>query len=458
MEAKIADKLREYSSARTKFFDSIPWLSMPFIESVPGIHWTLLLSTITVLIVVYAQIRQLTLFSMHPLCMTIGVLIFIASGLIEFKNHFLIDTFGPLMQHTRKTKIRNIHKTLQLTGTIFISFGLVFIAAHKFEFDTTFIPYTPHAILGLLCITLIIIQIIIGMQKIEYLEWANTKIRKWHNDAAMFSIVYVWIFIHAHIRNKITVKVTVKTVKDMDKNASPNKISDASSTSSVESNHIKNDDFEEEDDDGRTIRGTCEAIGCDECKDFVCGVCAEGVSWVIMEPDVCVNFVFEVLRQREAQMSGSVGKSALDWTLFLFEGRLFNVEVNFMDGWYAVVPIFSADCGKLAEILSYTLHWYAGFEFLGGLLGERFVRFRCEGRISHVSPYTCFNIMNEMRTSAIRSAISSATFSPENRIWDVMMGSVGVCCSNYGLRLMAFIVGIGILLLGRLRSGFIFAY
>ena len=72
---------------------------------------------------------------------------------------------------------------MQITGASFASLGVAFIVANKVEYNHTLIPQTIHSIFGILCISFITLQVFIGMQKLEYLEWSNTKIRRWHNDA-----------------------------------------------------------------------------------------------------------------------------------------------------------------------------------------------------------------------------------------------------------------------------------
>lgn len=45
--------------------------------------------------------------SMHPLCMTVGTLIFIAEGIAAYRNRVLVETFSPIMAHSLRAKVRH---------------------------------------------------------------------------------------------------------------------------------------------------------------------------------------------------------------------------------------------------------------------------------------------------------------------------------------------------------------
>jgi hypothetical protein len=53
----------------------------------------------------FAVIRRLSLFSFHPLFMILGVVIFLAEGIVSFRNPSLVEAFSPIMQYNKKIKV-----------------------------------------------------------------------------------------------------------------------------------------------------------------------------------------------------------------------------------------------------------------------------------------------------------------------------------------------------------------
>lgn len=189
MEAKIAEKLKTYSGYRKQVFKFIEtYVPIQYLELNVVFHSVLLFGTVTVLVAVFGMLRSLTLFSFHPLCMTLGCFIFIAEGITAYLNHTLLEAFSPIMQHNRKVKERAIHQSMQIIGACFIVMGLLFIIAEKIEIRESFIPFSIHSIVGTISILAIIIQAIIGQNKLEVLISNKVKVNKWHGD---FGLV-VW--------------------------------------------------------------------------------------------------------------------------------------------------------------------------------------------------------------------------------------------------------------------------
>jgi hypothetical protein len=74
---------------------------------------------------------------------------------------------------------------VQTIGGCFIFLGVLFILAHKAEYKDTVIPHTLHSITGTIVVALIILQVVIGNQKVAQMERTNTKIRRWHGDLGL---------------------------------------------------------------------------------------------------------------------------------------------------------------------------------------------------------------------------------------------------------------------------------
>lgn len=181
---QLTQALRTISHERARLIDKVRFL---LTEHVIVFHGILIAGTIGTIICIYAQIKSLTLFSMHPLCMTIGTLIFIAEGVAAYRNRILVETFSPIMAHSLRAKNRSIHQMLHIIGGTFLGFGMLFIVANKIEYKKTILPHTLHALAGTVALGLVIAQIVVGHQKIDILERQNTKTRRWHGDLGLLT-------------------------------------------------------------------------------------------------------------------------------------------------------------------------------------------------------------------------------------------------------------------------------
>jgi hypothetical protein len=78
--------------------EPIAYITSRILENNPAFHWLLVFSALLLTITVYAEIRKLTLFSLHPVCMGVGTLIFLAEGAVTYRNRVLLEFFSPIMQ------------------------------------------------------------------------------------------------------------------------------------------------------------------------------------------------------------------------------------------------------------------------------------------------------------------------------------------------------------------------
>jgi hypothetical protein len=69
-------------------------------------------------------------------------------------------------------------------GIAFVLFGLLFIIAQKIEVEHGFLPRSFHSSVAFVTISLSIIQVFVGQQKLQYQEMlmSNRRIQKWHSD------------------------------------------------------------------------------------------------------------------------------------------------------------------------------------------------------------------------------------------------------------------------------------
>jgi hypothetical protein len=187
--------LRTLSLRRQKLVDAISSTSndipvighklATYIDMPAVFHLLVITTTIFIVIAVFAKIRGITLFSIHPLCMTVGTIIFIAEGIVAYRSRALVETLAPIMQHSKRVKVRALHQTLQMVGSSFLGLGLLFIVAHKTEYKKSIMPKTIHSSIGIIAISLIIVQIVVGNQKITHLDRSNTKSQRWHGDCGL---------------------------------------------------------------------------------------------------------------------------------------------------------------------------------------------------------------------------------------------------------------------------------
>jgi hypothetical protein len=120
--------------------------------------------------VVFATTRNFTLFSFHPLFMVVGSLFFVGEGVAVFRNRLMVESLSPIMQKTKRTKVRTIHYAIMFAGGCFMMLGVCFIFVSKHNNGESLIPSSPHAMLGLSTIVLITLQGFAGEQKIEDIE------------------------------------------------------------------------------------------------------------------------------------------------------------------------------------------------------------------------------------------------------------------------------------------------
>lgn len=186
MEARIIEGLASYSAKRRQFMASlVTRIPSTWVENNHAMHGTLLSVTLLLIIAVFSTTRRLTLFSLHPVCMAIGGVLCFGEGLLAFRNTFLLDTFSPIMQHDKTTKVRTIHQTVQTVGALFIALGLLFIFAHKLESGKSLWPHTLHSTFGVLCLALIVAQVVAGYTKLTHLQLARRRVFRWHGDLGL---------------------------------------------------------------------------------------------------------------------------------------------------------------------------------------------------------------------------------------------------------------------------------
>ena len=92
--------------------------------------------------------------------------------------------------HSSRIKYRSLHSSLQIIGSSFLGLGLLFILSHKAKWKKSIFPGTIHSYIGLICLSVIVLQAFAGFEKVENLEKNNTKSRRWHGDLGKCMILF----------------------------------------------------------------------------------------------------------------------------------------------------------------------------------------------------------------------------------------------------------------------------
>ncbi len=185
----MIERLRSISTAR-RYIVEVLLLSVPAVSCLEEnwiFHSVCLLTTVVLLLSLFLTTRSMSLFSFHPLCMIFSCCLFIPEGIVAYKNHFLLESLSPIMQHSKRMKVRAIHQTMQLIGFGLMLMGFLFIVAEKMEMHESIIPMSIHSITALTLIFAFIVQTIVGLEKLQYhlLYSTNRRIRRWHGDMGL---------------------------------------------------------------------------------------------------------------------------------------------------------------------------------------------------------------------------------------------------------------------------------
>ena len=185
-ERSITEKLRVYNEYRAKVLDFLNPVSFIF-DSFIMFHTLTWVGALGLIAVIYAQLLELSLFSLHPTCMIIGSILCIGEGIVSFRNKCLLASFAPIMAGSKRTKIYSIHRTFQIMGISFITLGFIFIFSSKVRNDHLVIPHTPHGLVGMVTILVLYFQMFIGYKKVHAISAYHTKIYRFHGDMGLFA-------------------------------------------------------------------------------------------------------------------------------------------------------------------------------------------------------------------------------------------------------------------------------
>lgn len=160
---KLKVALDKITAARARLIASAKnpsWARPRFVTHLVGP-----LIAVIVIASTFAHTQRLNLFSLHPTCMALAFMVLMPEGVVAYKNHLLLDSFGPIMSNGAKAKNRTIHMTLQVLASLFAALGLLFIAANKLYQGKNILPHTMHSVLGTIALLAMVMQVMVGRLK-----------------------------------------------------------------------------------------------------------------------------------------------------------------------------------------------------------------------------------------------------------------------------------------------------
>eukprot|EP00611_Tribonema_gayanum_P006021 TRINITY_DN1527_c0_g1_i2.p3 TRINITY_DN1527_c0_g1~~TRINITY_DN1527_c0_g1_i2.p3 ORF type:complete len:274 (-),score=101.21 TRINITY_DN1527_c0_g1_i2:147-968(-) len=187
MAAAVSENLRaaldETTVRRTRLFSSFTtpkWLKPKYMT-----HVLAAANVITIVVIVAIHERTFSVFSFHPLFMSLGFLMCMSLGVIAYRNKFLLDLLSPIMMHGPTTKSRTMHITFQSFAGGFILLGLLFIVASKLKHGSTVVPHSIHAVLGSAVLVATAVQVTVGKLKYDSLTRRQERKQLWHGKMGL---------------------------------------------------------------------------------------------------------------------------------------------------------------------------------------------------------------------------------------------------------------------------------
>jgi len=185
-EKFIIEKIKLYADYRTKALEPVDKFS-PFFENSAIFQLVVWVGAIALVSILYAEIRAITLFSLHPVCMIIGSLIFMAEGVVSYRNNAVLSAFAPIMAGSKRNKRFSIHRTLHIMGFAFLVLGFLFILSNKARNGFTILPHTFHAVFGLAALLLAVFQGVVGARKLDIYMTTQTKTSRFHGGMGLLN-------------------------------------------------------------------------------------------------------------------------------------------------------------------------------------------------------------------------------------------------------------------------------
>ncbi|EWM20939.1 cytochrome b-561 domain containing 1 [Nannochloropsis gaditana] len=153
-------ELRRNFVARLKILD-------PLVESNLIIHLFAISLLLWIWGISLARAHTLTLFSFHPVFMSMGCVLFMTEGILAYRNHACFQFLSPIMRNSARVKLQNIHRGFHILAAVCVVMGMAFIFSNKVKKHRTILPTSIHAALGFLVCALMVLQMIAGLEKLD---------------------------------------------------------------------------------------------------------------------------------------------------------------------------------------------------------------------------------------------------------------------------------------------------
>ncbi len=168
---------------RLKFLD-------PLVEPNIVVHLLALSLMLWIWGISLARAHTFTLFSFHPVFMSLGCVLFMTEGILAYRNHSCFTFLAPIMRNSARVKLQNIHRGFHVLAAACVGLGMAFILGNKVKKHRTILPTSIHAALGFMVCALIVVQVIIGIEKLDAQRSGvegrlGSAMHKWHGKAGL---------------------------------------------------------------------------------------------------------------------------------------------------------------------------------------------------------------------------------------------------------------------------------
>ena len=88
-------------------------------------------------------------------------------GVLAYRNKSCFAFVAPIMRNSARVKLQNLHRGFHILATMSIAMGIAFIFGNKVRKHRTLLPTSVHAALGFLVCLGIVMQVVIGVEKLD---------------------------------------------------------------------------------------------------------------------------------------------------------------------------------------------------------------------------------------------------------------------------------------------------
>jgi hypothetical protein len=159
--------LEAYGDRRRRVLGRFKFMEPVVANSDMPVHLLALSLTLWVWGISLARAHTFTLFSFHPVFMSLACVLFMTEGVLVYRNLACFNFLSPIMKNSARVKLQNIHRAFHVLAAAFIGMGMAFIFSNKVKKHRTLLPTSIHAALGFLVCIGIVVQVMAGIEKLD---------------------------------------------------------------------------------------------------------------------------------------------------------------------------------------------------------------------------------------------------------------------------------------------------